>query len=62
MAKSLRSIFPKVHEIGSPVLGSPSLEVYRHDMGKKEREVGQGIQGRKGTGPLLTKQLWALLA
>lgn len=43
--KGFRSIFPEAHGIGSPMLASPSLGAYWHDMGKKEREMGRGIQG-----------------
>ena len=38
--KGFRSIFPEAHGIGSPMLASPSLGAYWHDMGKKEREMG----------------------
>ena len=54
-----KPIFPEGLGIDSPMLGSPSLVVYPQDVGKTKREMGQGIPGRKSTGPLLTGQLSA---
>lgn len=47
--------------IGLAVLELVSLEVYLDDLGKKEREVGQGIK-RGSPGQLLMRQLSASLA